>query len=82
MKLKTEPPECSPPPVYRKHKYLPYKTSNNYDVPAFRFFSSLQTNGLSTSNATLYVLAKIGCQDLCLKTITSENKVAIFKGPH
>lgn len=24
MKLKTEPPECSPPPVYRKHKYLPY----------------------------------------------------------
>jgi len=39
-------------------------------------------NFLSTLNITLCMLAKIGCQDLCLKTITTENKVAIFKGLH
>ena len=37
MKLKTETLECSPPPVYRKHKYFPYKTFNNKDKAAFRF---------------------------------------------
>lgn len=69
----------------RKYKYSFYKIFDNRDKTGIGFHTYIQISFFTlntTLNTTLCVLAKIGCQDLCFKTITTENKVAVFKSPH